>query len=68
VLVSLASSTNILPAVFNKKELKAHKKRIAQIANGEITGKAAIAAAQTAAMVAAMMPAMVAGTMAAATH
>jgi Golgi phosphoprotein 3 len=71
VLVSLASSTNILPVVFNRKELKARKKRIEQIANGEVAGKAAqdaIAAAQTAAMVAAMMPAMMAGTMVTAAH
>ncbi len=71
VLVSLASSTNILPVVFDKKELKARKKRIEHIANGEVTGKAAkdaIAAAQTAAMVAAMMPTMMTSTMATAAH
>ena len=59
VLVSLANSTNILPAVFEKKELKAHRKRIEQIANGEVTGKAAkdaIAAMQAAVMVAVMTP------------
>lgn len=70
VLVSLAGSTNVLPAVFNKKELKARKKRIAQIANGEITGRAAkdaIAAAQAAVMVAVMIPAMTAATTMAAT-
>ena len=59
VLVSLASSTNILPVIFNKKELKARKKRLDQIVNGEVTGKAAkdaIAAMQAAVMVACMMP------------
>ncbi len=65
VLVSLANSTNILPAVFNKKKLKARKKRIAQIAEGEVTGRAAqdaIAAMQAAVMVACMMPTMMATT------
>ena len=71
VLVSLASSTNILPAVFNKKELKARRKRIEQIANGEVTGKAAkdaIAAMQAAVMVACMMPAMMTSMTAATTR
>jgi len=61
VLVSLANSTGILPAVFAKKDLKARKQRIAQIVNGEITGKAArdaIAAMQAAVMVACIMPAI----------
>ena len=61
VLVSLAKSTNILPAVFDKKELKARRKRIEQIVNGEIMGKAAkeaIEAAQAAVIVACLMPAM----------
>lgn len=61
VLVSLASSTSILPVIFNKKDLKARKKRIEQIANGEVTGKAtkdAIAAMQAAVTVACIMPAI----------
>jgi len=61
VLVSLANSTNILRVVFDKKELKARKKRIEQIVNGEVMGKAAkeaIEAAQAAVMVACLMPAM----------
>lgn len=62
VLVSLASSTGILPVVFNKKELKARKKRIEQITNGEVTGKAAkdaIAAMQAAVMIACITPIIV---------
>jgi len=61
VLVSLANSTNILRAAFDKKELKARKKRIEQISNGEVMGKAAkeaIEAAQMAVMVACLMPAV----------
>jgi len=59
VLVSLASNTGILPIVFNKKELKGRKKRIEQVINGEVAGKAtkdAIAAMQAAVMVACIMP------------
>jgi len=59
VLVSLASATSILPVVFKKKDLKARKKRIEQIVNGEVTGKAAkdaIEAMQAAVMVACIMP------------
>ena len=62
-LVSLAGSANVLPAVFDKRRLKARKKRITQLANGEVTGKAtreAIAAMQAATTVAAMMPAVIA--------
>jgi hypothetical protein len=61
VLVSLASATSILPAVFTKKDLKARKKRIKQVVNGEVTGKAAkdaIEAMQAAVMVACIMPAI----------
>lgn len=59
VLASLANSTGILPVVFDKRELKARKKRIEQIVNGEITGKAAkdaIAAMQAAVMVVCITP------------
>ncbi len=62
VLVSLAGATNILPAVFDKRELKARKQRIKQISDGEVTGKAAkeaIAAMQAAVMVACMTPIIV---------
>ena len=66
VLVSLASGTGILPVVFNKKDLKTRKKRIEQIVNGEVTGKAAkdaIAAMQAAVMVACMMSAIMTSVM-----
>lgn len=65
VLVSLANSSYILPVVFGKKQLKARRKRIECIVNGEVTGKAAkdaIAAMQAATTVACMMPAMMAST------
>lgn len=68
VLVSLAKSTDILPVVFARRELRARKKRIEQIVNGEIVGKAAkdaIAAMQAAVMVACMVPIMASS---AATH
>ena len=61
VLLSLAKSANILPVIFGKKEIKQRKKRIEQIVNGEIAGKAtkeAIDAMQAAVMVACIMPAM----------
>lgn len=40
VLLSLAKSANILPVIFGKKEIKQRKKRIEQIVNGDIAGKA----------------------------
>jgi len=55
VLLSLAKSADVLKVNFNKKELKARKKRIEQVANGDVTGKAtkeAIEAMQAAVMVA----------------
>jgi hypothetical protein len=61
VLVSLASATSILPVVFKKKNLKTRKRRIEQIVNGEVTGKAAkdaIEAMQAAVMVTCIMPAI----------
>ena len=61
VLLSLAKSANILPVIFGKKEIKQRKKRIEQIVNGDIAGKAtkeAIDAMQAAVMVACIMPAM----------
>jgi len=66
VLISLTNSTGILRVVFDKRELKARKKRIEQIANGEITGKAArdaIATMQAAVMVACIMPAIMTSVM-----
>ena len=71
VLLSLAKSTNILPKIFDKKQLKQRKKRIEQIVNGEITGKAAkdaIDAMQAAIMVTCIMPAIMTSTMTATTH
>ena len=62
VLLSLARSADVLKVNFDKKELKARKKRIEQVANGEVTGKAtkdAIAAMQAAVMVATIMPAII---------
>lgn len=63
ILTSLAKSTDLLKVVFDKKELKNRKKRIEQIVNGEIIGKAAkeaIEAVQAAVMVACMTPVIVA--------
>ena len=65
VLLSLGKSADVLKVNFDKKELKARKKRIEQIANGEVTGKAtkeAIEAMQAAVMVAVIMPAIAAST------
>ena len=59
VLVSLANAVGLLGANFDRRELKTRKKRIAQITNGELTGKAAkelIDAVQAAVVTAAMMP------------
>ena len=61
VLLSLAKSANILPVIFGKREIKQRKKRIEQIVNGDIAGKAtkeAIDAMQAAVMVTCIMPAM----------
>jgi len=59
VLISLANGSGLLSQTFGRKDVKTHKKRIEQIANGELTGKATkevIAACQTAMMVAVIMP------------
>jgi hypothetical protein len=40
VLLSLAKSTGVLKANFDKKKLKSRKDRIERIINGEVTGKA----------------------------
>lgn len=40
VLLSLVNSADILKVVFDKKKLKSRKKRIEQIVNGELVGKA----------------------------
>ena len=63
VLVSLAKSSNLLPIIFDKKELKGRKDRLENLINGDVTGKAtkeAIEAAQAAAFMAAVIiPAVV---------
>ena len=59
VIVSLANSAGLLTAAFDKKRLKARKRRLEQIANGDVTvsaTKGAIEAMQTAVMVALIMP------------
>jgi len=61
VVLSLAHNSGLLRANFNKKELKARKKRIEKIVNSEVAGKAtkqAIEAMQAAVMVACIMPAV----------
>jgi len=65
ILISLASSAQLLRNVFPKRDLKARKERIERVVNGDVTGKAtreAIEAAQAAAVVAAIMPALIATT------
>ncbi len=62
ILISLAKGANLLGIPFDKKELKRRKKRIEQITNGELMGKAAaeaIEAAQAAVMVACIIPAVI---------
>jgi hypothetical protein len=59
ILVSLAGSSELLNEPFGRREIKARKKRIEQIVNGEVIGKATkevIAACQAAIMVAAILP------------
>ena len=65
LLLSLADGSDLLRQTFGRKEIRARKKRIEKIANGDLTGKATkevIAACQTAVMVAAIMPAIVSTT------
>ena len=65
VLVSLAKNADILKVVFDRKKLKSRKKRIEQIINGDIVGKAtkqAIEAMQAAVVVACIMPAIISST------
>ena len=66
VLISIAKSADLLKMAFDKKELKKRKKRIEQIINGDLAGKAtqeAIQAMQAAVMVATIIPAIVVTTM-----
>jgi golgi phosphoprotein 3 len=68
VLLSLASSADLLRYIFDKRELKGRKARIRQVVNGELTGKAtkeAIEAMQAAVMVACIIPAIMVSTTAA---
>ena len=65
VLLSLAKSADLLKLVFDRKDLRGRKERIARVVNGELTGKAtqeAIQAMQAAVMVAVIMPAAIAAT------
>jgi hypothetical protein len=69
VLLSIANSAELLKLIFDKKELKQRKKRIEQVINGEMTGKAtkeAIEAMQAAIVVACIIPAVVVATSSAA--
>lgn len=63
ILVSLAQGAGLLPAIFDRKQVRERKQRIARLTSGEIAGKAtrdAIAAMQAAVMVSTMMPAITA--------
>lgn len=65
VLLALCKSADILGKIFNKKELKTRKKRIEQIVNGELIGKATqevIQSVQAAIMIATIMPAIIVST------
>ena len=65
VLVALADKAGVFKNVFDKKELKARKKRIEEIGEGEMTAaavKEVVEAMQVAVMVATVMPAVVAST------
>lgn len=65
VLISLANGADLLRETLGRKAVKSRKKRIEQIVNGEMTGKATksvIEACQAAVMVTAIMPAMIATT------
>jgi len=62
VLVSLADTTGLLKANFDKKKLKQRKRRIERIVNGEVVGKAtkeAIEAMQAAVVAVCIVPAIV---------
>jgi Golgi phosphoprotein 3 len=70
VLLALSKSADILGKIFDKKELKTRKKRIEQIVNGQLIGKATqevIQSVQAAIMIATIMPAIMVSTTAA-TH
>jgi hypothetical protein len=65
VLVSLADGTGLLKVAFGKKELETRKRRIEQVVNGELTGKAtreAVEAMQAAVIAACVIPVLVTAT------
>jgi hypothetical protein len=62
VLVSLANGADLLQKTFGRQEIKTRKKRIEQIAKGDLTGEATrevIAACQAALIVATIIPVVV---------
>lgn len=62
LLVAIGSKSNLLKTVFDNKELKQRKKRIEQICNGDVIGKAtgdAIQAMQAAIVAACIVPVVV---------
>lgn len=64
VLIALANGVDLLPKIFGSKEVRARKKRIKQIINGEIVGKATqevIEACQAAVMAAIIIPVLAVG-------
>lgn len=65
VLLSLMNSSGVLKVNFDRKELKKQKKRIEQIINGDLAGRAtkeAIQAMQAAVIVAAVLPSIISTT------
>ena len=63
IVLSLANSANLLKIPFDRKDLRSRRKRIEQITNGDLLGKAtkeAIQAAQAAVTAAAVVPAIAA--------
>jgi len=65
ILVSLADKAGVLENIFDKKELKARKKRIEKIGEGSMTAaavKEVVEAMQAAVMVATVMPAVMVST------
>ncbi len=65
LLAALANGASLLNPVFGRKEVRSRKKRLEQIANGDLTVKAtkeAIEAMQAAIMVAVMVPTICAAT------
>jgi hypothetical protein len=61
ILISLCNSANLLNKIFDRKKIKAQKKRIKDLVSGNLIGKAtqdAIEAMQAAVMVAAIIPAV----------